>query len=91
MQQNKDIQKVYTVGSDEDKNANDIFQTLSKMKIRRIGQFFNLEMYLTEEVLVSTSSNKEITKTDRKAIERSPYSAGARYFEIIVLTKMLNR
>lgn len=41
MQQNKGIQKKYTIGSDEDKNANDIYQTLSKMKIRRIGQFFN--------------------------------------------------
>ena len=41
MQQDKDIQKTYTIGSDENKNANDIFQTLSKMKIMRIGQFFN--------------------------------------------------
>jgi predicted nucleic acid-binding Zn-ribbon protein len=41
MQQDKDIQKTYTIGSDENKNANDIFQTLSRMKIMRIGQFFN--------------------------------------------------
>jgi len=41
MQQDKDIQKIYTIASDENKNANDIFQTLSKMKIMRIGQFFN--------------------------------------------------
>ncbi len=41
MQQDKDIQKTYTIGRDENKNANDIFQTLSKMKIMRIGQFFN--------------------------------------------------
>ena len=41
MQQNKDIKNIYTIGNSDEKNANDIFRTLSIMKIMRIGQFFN--------------------------------------------------
>jgi hypothetical protein len=41
MQQNKGIQNISIIGNDPEKNANDIFHTLSKMKILRIGRFFN--------------------------------------------------
>ncbi len=41
MQQNKDNKNIYTIGNDNEKNAHDIFRTLSIMKIKRIGQFFN--------------------------------------------------
>lgn len=41
MQQNKSSQNIYTIENNQEKNANDIFRTLSKMKIMRIGQFFN--------------------------------------------------
>lgn len=41
MQQNKDSKNIYTIGNDNDKNATDIFRTLSIMKIKRIGNFFN--------------------------------------------------
>jgi len=41
MQQNKGINNIYIIGDSQEKNANDIFHTLSIMKIARIGQFFN--------------------------------------------------
>jgi hypothetical protein len=41
MQQNKGIKNISIIGNDREKNANDIFHTLSKMKILRIGRFFN--------------------------------------------------
>ena len=41
MQQNKDSKNIYTIGNDNDKTAKDIFRTLSLMKIKRIGNFFN--------------------------------------------------
>ena len=41
MQQNKSINNIYTINHNQEKNANDIFHTLSKMRIKRIGQFFN--------------------------------------------------
>ena len=41
MQQNKGSQNIYTIKNNQEKNANDIFRTLSMMKIMRIGQFFN--------------------------------------------------
>lgn len=41
MQLNKDIKNFCTINENESKNAYDIYNTLSKMKIRRIGEFFN--------------------------------------------------
>lgn len=41
MQQNKDTKKIGTIEDSSAKNAYTIFHTLSKMKISRIGQFFN--------------------------------------------------
>ena len=41
MQQNKVRNNIYTIDSDDEKNAIDIYFTLAKMKIARIGQFFN--------------------------------------------------
>ncbi|MCK5538484.1 MAG: hypothetical protein KAI79_16780, partial [Bacteroidales bacterium] len=41
MQQNKVRNNIYTIDSNDEKNAIDIYFTLAKMKIARIGQFFN--------------------------------------------------
>lgn len=41
MQQNKDSKNIYTIENDNEKNAKDIFRTLSIMKIKRTGNFFN--------------------------------------------------
>jgi len=41
MQQNKGIKKNYTIDSAGSENAMSIYDTLSKMRIRRIGSFFN--------------------------------------------------
>ncbi len=41
MQQNKVSNKTYTIDSNDKNNAIDIYFTLAKMKISRIGQFFN--------------------------------------------------
>lgn len=41
MQQNKGIKKTYTVENCQENNSSNIFRTLSIMKIKRIGQFFN--------------------------------------------------
>ena len=41
MQQNKVRNNIHIIDSNEEKNAIDIYFTLAKMKIARIGQFFN--------------------------------------------------
>ena len=41
MQQNKIRNNIHIIDSNEEKNAIDIYFTLAKMKIARIGQFFN--------------------------------------------------
>jgi len=41
MQQNKVRNNIYTIDSNDEKNAIDIYFTQAKMKIARIGQFFN--------------------------------------------------
>lgn len=41
MQLHKDIKNIYTIKNNQEENAYDIFHTLSIMKIKRIGQFFN--------------------------------------------------
>jgi len=41
MQQNKDTKKIGIINESSEKNAYTIFHTLNKMKISRIGQFFN--------------------------------------------------
>lgn len=41
MQQDKGIKNIYTINANKHENAYNIFITLSKMKIARIGNFFN--------------------------------------------------
>jgi hypothetical protein len=41
MQQNKDIKNICTLNNDQQENAYNLFETLLKMKIARIGRFFN--------------------------------------------------
>jgi len=68
MQQNKDIKKTYTIGSDENKNANDIFQTLSKMKIMRMLSNFSHERLLSPFSFNNNSCLNSIISTFFAAI-----------------------